>query len=98
MHVKAWMRLQPGLYLNMLMGRIVVGDQMDDQILAAFPVDFLRKAKLFLMPVLLGDGRDEFAFEIVQCRKQREGAMTNVVMGCGLDVADAHGKPGLGAL
>lgn len=55
---------------------------MNGQVPGGFPVDLLAEGQAFLMPVLLGNGRDQFAFQIVQCRKQREGAVTDVVISC----------------
>ena len=51
MHVEAGMLGQPSLDLRMLVGGIVVGDQMDRQVLRCFPVDFLEEGQPFLMPM-----------------------------------------------
>jgi len=42
-----WMRLQPGLYLSMLIARMVVADQADGQFFGGFTVDFLAEGQTF---------------------------------------------------
>lgn len=89
-HMEAGMLRQPGFHLGVLVGRVVVGDQVNREILGRFPVDLPQEGQPFLMPVLLGDGRDQFAFQIVQRGKQGQGAVAKVIVGGGLDMADAQ--------
>jgi hypothetical protein len=56
---------QPCFYLGMLVGCVIVGDQMNIQIFWCFPFDFLEERQPFLMPVLFGDGCDQFSLQIV---------------------------------
>jgi len=44
-----------------------------------------------------GDASDQLAIEIVQRRKQRECPVSDIVMGFGLDMANAEWQTGLGA-
>lgn len=98
MHVEARVLGQPCLHLGMLMSGVVVGDQMNRQVLGRFPMDFLEEGQPFLMPMLFGDGRDQFAFQIVQRREQGQRPVSNVIVGGGLDMTDAQRQTGLGAL
>lgn len=57
---------EPLLHFRMLVGRVVVGNQIDGQIPAGFAINFPEKSQPLLMSLLLGDGRHQIAFEIVQ--------------------------------
>src|SRR3954468_1027256 len=54
MDVETRMALQPAPDGGVLMGRIVVGDQMDVQRCRSFAVDLVQEANELLMPVALG--------------------------------------------
>ena len=65
MHVESGVLGQPCFYLGMLVGCVIIGNQMDIQIFRCFPFDFLEERQPFLMPVLFGDSRDQFTLQIV---------------------------------
>ena len=73
MHMEAGMLDQPGFHFGMLVRGVVVGNQMDRQVLWGFPVNLLEEGEPFLVPMLLGDGRDELAFQVVQRGEQGQG-------------------------
>ena len=60
-------------------------------------LDRIEKADEFLMPMVLHAAADDLAVEHVEGGEQGGGAVMLVVVGDALDVADPHGKQGLGA-
>ena len=69
----------------MLVGGVVVCDQMNCQALGSFLVDFLEESQPFLVPMLLGNGRDQFSLQVIERGKQRQGAMADVIVAGGFD-------------
>ena len=85
MHVEAGPLRQPGLDLGVLVGAVVVDDQV-------------QKAQELLLPVPGLAFGDHCTGSHIQCGKQGCGAMADVVMGHPLDVAQSHGQQRLGAV
>ena len=76
--------------LEVLVGGVVVHNQMQGEPLRGFLVDLLEKSEPLLVGVLCGCSTDDFAVEIVECRKQGHCSVPNVVMGGGFDVSNAE--------
>ena len=88
---------EPEAYLGMLVGGIVVDDQMDIEVCGHSLVDALEKAEELLMPTpRLALGEDRSSGDI-QRSKQGRGAMANVVVRDPFHIAQAHGQYRLGA-
>ncbi|EFW80709.1 hypothetical protein ALP26_00340 [Pseudomonas savastanoi pv. glycinea] len=59
MNMKTWMIRQPSLHCGMLVGGVVIGDQMELEVLGRFFIDLLEKRQSLLMLLLtqaLSDG------------------------------------------
>ena len=97
-HVEARMLGQPSFHFGVLVGGVIVGDQVDVEIGEGLAVDGLEEGKPLLVAVALGDAGDQPAIEIVQRGEQRERAVANIVVGLGLDMADAERQTRLRAL
>lgn len=67
MNMKTWMIRQPSLHCGMLVGGVVIGDQMELEVLGRFFIDLLEKGQPLLMPVLTLDAADQFPLEVIQC-------------------------------
>ena len=88
---------EPSLDLGMLVGGVVVDDEMDVELGRHISLDVAQKGEELLVTMAgfaLGDDR---AVEHVEGGEQGGGAVTLVVVGDALDVAEPHGKQGLGA-
>ena len=64
----------------MLVGRVVVGDQVQFQALGRLPVDLFEKTQPFDMRVALLGAGDQLALQIVERREQRGRAMAPIIM------------------
>lgn len=78
MHVKTWMLVQPSFDLRMLVGGVVVGDQVNGQVLGRLLLDLSEKRQRLLVP--LGNAGDQLALQIVERSKQGQGAVVNVIV------------------
>jgi hypothetical protein len=56
----------------------------------------LRKGKPLLVAVAVGDAGDQLVIEIVRADEQGERSLANIVVGLGLDMADAERQTGPG--
>jgi hypothetical protein len=52
---------QPGAHLRVLVGSVIVDDQMQIEMFRGLAIDPLQETEPLLMPVLLGQQRDDFA-------------------------------------
>ena len=103
--VVARMAGEPGFDLRMLVGGVVVGDQMDVEIGRDVAVEMIKKGEELLMPMARLALRDDRAVEHVERGEQGGGAVSIVVVGDALDVAQAPSAapagcapgPGLGS-
>lgn len=69
--MKAWMLCQPSLRRSVFVGRVVVDDQVQLEVLGRFLVDFFEKGQPFLMPVLALNAADQLALNIIQRSEER---------------------------
>ena len=98
MQVKARPARQPGLDLGVLVGAVVVTDQVHIQVGRDLRLDVTQEGEKFLVPMaLLALGQDA-AVGDVQGREQRRGAMAHIVVGDAFDAAQTHGQHRLGPL
>lgn len=56
----------------MFVGRVVIDDQMQLEVLGRFPIDLPEKGQPFLMAVLTLDAADQFALKIIQRSEERD--------------------------
>ena len=76
---------------------VVVEDHMDGLVGWHLALDAVQEADELLMAMALHVLSDDRAVEHVEGGEQGGGAVTLVVVGDALDVAEPHGKQGLGA-
>jgi len=95
---KALMAVEPGAYLRVLVGGIVVEDDVGRLVGRHLGVDGVEKTDEFLMPVTLHVPAEDGAVEHVEGSKQRRRAMPLVVVGHGAEPALLQGPTGLGAV
>ena len=82
----------------MLMGGIVVEDDVDDLAGRHLGLDGVEKADELLMPMTLHVAADDLAVEHVECGEQRRRAVPLVVVRHGPGAALLHGQTRLGAV
>jgi hypothetical protein len=90
MDVKARSLCQPNSNVGMLVGGIVVDDEMDGKIVGHGFVDSLEEAKKLLMSVAWFAFGEDGPGGDVEGGKKGGGAMANVVMSDAFHVAQAH--------
>ncbi len=81
----------------MLVGRIVVADQMHIEIGRHVLVDMTEEGEEFLVPMTLLALRDHFPVGCVEGSEQRCRTVADVVVSNALDITKSHRKNGLGA-
>ena len=96
--VVARMADQPGFDLGVLVGGVVVGDQMDFEFARDAAVEMIEKREELLVPMARLALRDDCTIEDVERRKQGSGAVSIVVVSDALDVAKPHRQHRLAAL
>src|SRR5262249_47302948 len=96
MEDEARMAGQPGLDLRMLVGGIVVDDDMDDLAGRHLGLDGIEEADEFLMPVALHAAADDLALEHVEGGEEGRGAVADVVVGHGAAAPLLDRQPRLG--
>ena len=97
MQVETRMPFQPCLDLLMLMGAVVVGNQVNLQFLGRPTINLLEKTQPLHMGMFLLGATDDLAIEIIQSSEQRDRPMADIVMRASPEVADAWWKPWLRA-
>ena len=93
----AWTASEPSSDLWMLMGCVVVDDEMDVELVRHIVLDVAQEGEELLMTMTgfaLGDDR---AVEHVEGSEQSGGAVALVVVGDAFDITKPQGKHGLGA-
>ena len=98
MEGEARMAGEPGPHLGMLVGGVVVDDDVDDLSGRDLGFDGVEEADELLMPVALHAAADHGAVEHVERGEQRRGAVALVVVGHGAGAALLHRQAGLGAV
>ena len=89
---------QPESYLCMLMGGIVVHDQMNIKAFRHCLIDALEELKKFLMTVACLALRQHYAGCDVESGKEGGGAMANVIVGHSFHITKSHGQHRLGPI
>ena len=95
---EARMPRQPSPHLGVLVGGVVVEDDMDDFAGRDLRLDGVEEADELLMAVALHAATDHLAFEHVESGKQRGRAMPLVIVRQGAGPALLHWQPRLGAV
>lgn len=98
MHVPAGAGCQPRLDLRMLVTAVVVHDAVHVEIGRDGLVDFAQERQEFLMSMARFAGGEYGAVEYVQCGKQRDGTVTNIVVRDAFGVTETHWQHGLRTL
>ena len=93
--LEAWPLCQPESHFCMLVGGVVVYDQMNIKSLRHGLIDALEELKKLLMTVACLALRQDSAGGDVEGGKQGGGAMANVVVGDSFDVSRSHRQHGL---
>ena len=96
--MKAGMPVQPSGDCGMLMGGVIVGDDVDVELGRGLLIDGFEEGQPLLMPVARRQTGDQLALEIIECGKQGQCAMSHVIVGLGADVADPQRQTRLRAL
>src|SRR5690606_36458904 len=81
MQMKTRVLLEPLLHLRVIMGGVVVEDQMEVPICRSLSVDELQELQPFLMAMTILALPDQGTIGHVQRRKERGSAMAHIVMG-----------------
>ena len=89
---------KPSLHVGVLVGGVIVGDQMDVETRRGLAVDDLEEGEPLLVAVALGDAGDQLTLQIVERGKQGERPVADIVVGLGFDVADPQRQTRLRAL
>ena len=94
----AWMTVEPGADLVLLVRRVIVEDHVDGLVRRHLALDAVEEADELLMAVALHVLPDDRSIRNVECREQRGRAVAFVVMGHGAGAALLHRQAGLGAV
>ncbi len=89
---------QPGPYLGVLVGALVVHNQVDMNVLGDELLDLAQEAQELLVPVAGPALGQNLTGGDVQSGEQGGGAVADVVVGDAFHVAQAHGQQRLGAV
>src|SRR6185312_15148800 len=92
MDVETWMFLQPLLHGGMLVGGIVVTDQMQGFVFGRFPINLAQKRQPLAVPMMWLTAGNDFAVQNIQCSKQRGGAVTLIIMSHGCGASSLQGQ------
>lgn len=94
MHGEPRMFHEPLLDLRVLVGGIVVADQMQFFALARLALNLAQEVEPFAVTVVLITAGDDRTIEGIERREQGRGAVTLVVMSLGGRTASLQGSPG----
>ena len=89
---------QPRLDLGMLMGGVVVDDQMQFETARSVPVELFEESQPFDVGMAGLGARDDLPIQIIERGDQRDRAMPAVIVRSGPDVARTQRQSGLRAL
>ena len=96
--VESWFCRQPEAHLGVLVGRVVVDDEVDVECLGHGLIDALEEAEELLMAVTRPTLGEHRAGGDVECGKQRGGAVADIIVGDAFDIAKPHRQHRLGAI
>ena len=88
MHVEAGMAVEPSTDRGMLMGGVIVGDDVDVETGRGLVIDGFEKGEPLLMAMARRQAGDQLALEIIERGKQGQGAVPHVIMGLGANMPD----------
>jgi hypothetical protein len=88
----------PTFDLGVFVDGVIVDDEMEREIARGFGIEMLEEGQPLAVRVARCGLAEDLAVEIGERGKQRDGAVTRVVVGLGADVANAERQPGLGTL
>src|SRR5512147_473077 len=88
---------EPVHHLRMLVGGVVVENEMNDLACRHLRLDGIEEADELLMPMALHAAADDGTFQDIQCGEQRGRAVALVVVGHRAGAALLHRQAGLGA-
>jgi len=98
MQLEARMTCQPALDGRVLMGGVIIQNDVDVLAQRNFAVDLLEKFQPLAVGVFLGGVSDDFALQIIQRGKEGNRAVAVVIVGLGADMAFAQRQTRLTAL
>lgn len=98
MNMKARMLGEPLLNVRMLVGSVVVADQMQCLVLRVLPIDLTQERKPLDMSMTLLATRDDGTVKRIHCREQGRGSVALVVMRHGGGPAGLHRQAGLSTI
>jgi len=98
MHVETGVSVEPSTDRGMLMGGVIVGDDVDVEIGRGLLIDGFEKGEPLLVAMARRQAGDQLALEIVERGKQGQRAVPHVIMGLGADVPDPQRQTRLRAL
>src|SRR5215471_20769811 len=90
MQLEARMTCQPALDGRVLMGGVIIQNDVDVLAQRNFAVDLLEKFQPLAVGVFLGGVSDDFALQIIQRGKEGNRAVAVVIVGLGADMAFAQ--------
>lgn len=94
--MKARPASKPSLDFGVFVGRVVVDDEMHVEVFGHVGIDMSQEGEELLMSVACLALGNDFTISDIECREQSGGAVTDIVVGDALDVAQSHGQHGLG--
>jgi hypothetical protein len=98
MQFEAWMTRQPAFNDRMLMGGVIIQDDVDALAQRNFAVDLLEKFQPLVVAVFLGGVSDDFALQVIQRGEESDGAVAIVIVGLSADMSFAQRQTRLTAL
>ena len=81
---------QPGAHFGVLVGRVIVQDQMDVQIGGCFPINQAQKGQEFIVAMTLTAFSDDTSGGQVQGGKQGRGAMSYIIVRVAFRVGESR--------
>ena len=98
MHVEPRMPLEPPLHRGVLVGRIIVDDEMQGLVLGCLVINHPKEFQPLRVAMAREARGDDFPFRDIQCGKQGGGAMPLIVMRHGPTAALLQREPRLRAI
>ena len=98
MEAEPWMLSEPGADICMLVGSVIVHDQVQVQIWRGLAVDPIEKSDELLVSMAAHALADYLPVQYVECREEGRGAVALVVVRHCLATPGLHREPALGAI
>jgi len=89
---------QPGFHFGMFVCGVIIDNEMHIEILGYAGIDVSQEGEELLMSVASFALGDHFTVGDIECGEQGSGAVTDVVVGDALDIAQSHGQHRLGSV